>query len=214
MLVIMIRTVILYPLIILMIRLMGKKQLGELQPSELVTTILISNIATLSIEDPTVPMMLGVVPVLMIVSINVIMSVIMLKSPDFRRLVTGSPKVIISEGKIDRKQLAKLRYTIDDVLEAMREQGIFDIGEIRYAIVETTGKINFYKKTDGATDPPEVVIRDGAPVADGIRRSGLTERELGELLRADGTRQGDVFLLTVSKDGGYELIRKSGGERQ
>ena len=84
MLVIMIRTVILYPLIILMIRLMGKKQLGELQPSELVTTILISNIATLSIEDPTVPMMLGVVPVLMIVSINVIMSVIMLKSPDFR----------------------------------------------------------------------------------------------------------------------------------
>ncbi|MBP5605828.1 MAG: DUF421 domain-containing protein, partial [Ruminiclostridium sp.] len=78
MLVIMIRTVILYPLIILMIRLMGKKQLGELQPSELVTTILISNIATLSIEDPTVPMMLGVVPVLMIVSINVIMSVIML----------------------------------------------------------------------------------------------------------------------------------------
>ena len=214
MLVIMIRTVILYPLIILMIRLMGKKQLGELQPSELVTTILISNIATLSIEDPTVPMMLGVVPVLMIVSINVIMSVIMLKSPDFRRLVTGSPKVIISEGKIDRKQLAKLRYTIDDVLEAMREQGIFDIGEVRYAIVETTGKINFYKKTDGATDPPEVVIRDGAPVADGIRRSGLTERELGELLRAGGTRLGDVFLLTVSKDGGYELIRKSGGERQ
>ena len=214
MLVIMIRTVILYPLIILMIRLMGKKQLGELQPSELVTTILISNIATLSIEDPTVPMMLGVVPVLMIVSINVIMSVIMLKSPDFRRLVTGSPKVIISEGKIDRKQLAKLRYTIDDVLEAMREQGIFDIGEIRFAIVETTGKINFYKKTDGATDPPEVVIRDGAPVADGIRRSGLTERELGELLRAGGTRLGDVFLLTVSKDGGYELIRKSGGERQ
>ncbi len=214
MLVIMIRTVILYPLIILMIRLMGKKQLGELQPSELVTTILISNIATLSIEDPTVPMMLGVVPVLMIVSINVIMSVIMLKSPGFRCIVTGSPKVIISEGIIDRKQLAKLRYTIDDVLEAMREQGIFDITEVRYAIVETTGKINFYKKSDGANDPPEVVIRDGVRAADGVRRAGLTERELGELLRADGTRQGDVFLLTVSKDGGYELIRKSGGERQ
>lgn len=212
MLTIMIRTVILYTVIILMMRLMGKKQLGELQPSELVTTILVSNVATLSIEDPTIPMLIGIVPILMIVCIDVLMSVVMLKSPRFRSLVTGSPKIVISDGVIDRKQLTALRYTIDDLLEAMREQGIFDLTEVRYAIVETTGKINFYKKTDGDTDPPCVVIRDGMVEQSGMRMSGLTERTLNKILEDNGTDCGNVFLLTVSKGGSYDLIRKDTGK--
>ena len=212
MLIIMIRTVILYTVIILMMRLMGKKQLGELQPSELVTTILISNIATLSIEDPTIPMLIGIVPILMIVCIDVLMSVIMLKSPRFRRLVTGSPRVIISGGKIDRKELEKLRYTIDDVLEAMREQEIFDITEVRYAIVETTGKINFYKMSDGDTDPPCIVVKDGVIERSGAESSGLGEKRIREILKDNKTRLRDVFLMTVSGNGGYDLIRKETGK--
>lgn len=215
MLVIMIRTLILYPLIILLMRLMGKKQLGELQPSELVTTILISNIATLSIEDPTVPMLLGIVPMLMIVCLDVFMSVLMLKSPKLRDLVAGHPKVVISDGVIDKRQLEELRYTIDDLLEAMREDGIFDISEVQYAIVETTGKIHFFQKPASAeneepADPPSVVIKDGNIVEDGLERSGMTERTLEALLEGNEVTEKQVFLLTVSRGGDYTLIRKDG----
>ncbi|MBQ3842055.1 MAG: DUF421 domain-containing protein [Ruminiclostridium sp.] len=212
MLIIMIRTTILYTVIIAMMRLMGKKQLGELQPSELVTTILISNIATLSIEDPTIPMLIGIVPILMIVCIDVLMSVVMLKSPKFRRTVTGSPKIIISEGVIDRVELEKLRYTIDDVLEAMRGQSIFDISEVRYAIVETTGKINFFKKDDGATDPPCVVVKDGITEPDGMKSCGMDAKKLGRLLDKNGAKQNEVFLMTVSRDGQCTVIRKDTGK--
>ena len=214
MLIIMIRTVILYTVIIAAIRLMGKKQLGELQPSELVTTILISNIATLSIEDPTIPMLIGIVPVLMIVCIDVLMSVLMLKSPKFRRAVTGSPKIIISEGIIDRKELEKLRYTIDDVLEAMRAESIFDISEVRYAIVETTGKINFFKKTDGSTDPPCVVVKDGITEPDGMEACGLDEKRLKELLTSHGTEKDSVFLMTLGRDGKCTVIRRETGKEE
>lgn len=212
MLIMMIRTVILYAVIILMMKLMGKKQLGELQPSELVTTILISNIATLSIEDPTVPMLIGIVPILMIVCIDVLMSVIMLKSPRFRRLVTGSPRVIISDGKIDRNELERLRYTIDDVLEAMREQGIFDVTEVRYAIVETTGKINFFKMSDGESDPPCVVVKDGMIERSGVKISGMSEKKIREIVKDNKTTLHDVLLMTVTRGGGYDLIRKETGK--
>lgn len=212
MLIIMIRTVMLYAVIILMMRLMGKKQLGELQPSELVTTILVSNVATLSIEDPTIPMLIGLVPILMIVCIDVIMSVITLKNPRLRRLVTGSPKIIISDGVIDRRELEKLRYTIDDVLGAMREQSIFDITEVRYAIVETTGKINFFKKTDGKNDPPCVVIKDGIVEESGLKVSGMSGKAIKKLLDDNATGLDNVFLLTVKRGGDYDLIRKDAGK--
>ena len=212
MLVIMIRTVILYTVIILMMRLMGKKQLGELQPSELVTTILISNVATLSIEDPTIPMLIGIVPILMIVCIDVLMSVVTLKSPGLRGIVTGSPKVIISDGVIDRKELDRLRYTIDDVLAAMRGQSIFDISEVQYAVVETTGKINFFRKSDGNGDPPCVVIKDGIIDENGAKYAGMSAEAIKKLLDDNGTGLDNVFLLTAEKNGKYDLIRKDTGK--
>ena len=113
MLIVIIRSVLLYFIIVLSLRLMGKKQLAQLQPSELVTTILISNIATLSLEDLSVPMIYGVIPILMVVSMDVIMSHVMLKSTNIRRMVTGTPQIIISDGKIDQQVMKRLRYTID-----------------------------------------------------------------------------------------------------
>ena len=115
MLIITIRTVILYFLIVFSLRLMGKKQLGELQPSELVTTIMISNIATLALEDASTPMLMGVVPILMIVSLDVIMSGVLLKSTKMRKAFSGTARVIISDGVIDQKEMKNLRYTIDDL---------------------------------------------------------------------------------------------------
>lgn len=213
MLTIIIRSVILFILVIASLRLMGKKQLGELQPSELVTTILISNIATLSLEDPSMPMILGIVPILMIVSIDVLMSGIMMKSVRFRKLVTGSPRVIVSNGIIDQKELKNLRYTIDDVLEAMRDSDIFDITDVRYAIVETTGKINFFRKEDGKTDPPGVIIKDGMLIEEGLAKTGLGKKWLEDILKKRNTEQKSVFLLTACGDGSYTIILKDGKSR-
>lgn len=208
MLTIIIRSVILFSLVIAALRLMGKKQLGELQPSELVTTILISNIATLSLEDPSMPMILGIVPILMIVCIDVLMSGIMMKSVRFRKLVTGSPRVIISDGKIDQKEMRNLRYTIDDVLEAMRDSEIFDLNHVRYAIVETTGKINFFRKDEGKTDPPGVIIKDGILIEEGLVKAGLGRKWLEDTLKRRNTEQKSVFLLTACGDGSYTMILK------
>ncbi len=213
MLTIIIRSVILFILVIAALRLMGKKQLGELQPSELVTTILISNIATLSLEDQSIPMIIGIVPILMIVCIDVFMSGIMLKSVRFRKLVTGSPRVIITDGVIDQKELKNLRYTIDDVLEAMRDSDIFDITHVRYAIVETTGKINFFRKDEGKTDPPGVIIKDGLLIEEGLVKAGLGKEWLYDTLKRRNAEQKSVFLLTACGDGSYTMILKEGKNR-
>lgn len=209
MLIITIRTVILYLLIVFSLRLMGKKQLGELQPSELVTTIMISNIATLALEDSSTPMLMGVVPILMIGSLDVIMSGILLKSTAVRKAVSGTARVIIANGQIDQKELKNLRYTIDDVVEAMREQGIFDISQVQYAIVETTGKINFMQKDDPPQDPPEIIIRDGEINKDGLRRTRLGEGWVKQILKENNTEISNVFIMSADSNGCYQIVNKT-----
>lgn len=208
MLIITIRTILLYLLIVFSLRLMGKKQLGELQPSELVTTIMVSNIATLALEEVSVPMLMGVVPILMIVSLDVIMSGITLKSLRIRRLVSGSARVIISDGVIDQKEMKNLRYTIDDVTEAMREQGIFDISQVQYAIVETNGKINFLQKESPPKNPPEIIVKDGKINTDGLSRTNLGEGWVKKILKENGTEISSVFIMSADSDGKYQILVK------
>ena len=112
-----IRVLIIYALIILSLRLMGKRQIGQLQPSELVVTILVSNIATMAIEDSNVPLIGGIIPILTLVSFDVLISAMTLRYKKMRRIVSGTPRVIIRDGKIDQKQLKELRFTIDDMME-------------------------------------------------------------------------------------------------
>ena len=224
--VILIRACILYIMIAFSLRLMGKRQLGELQPSELVVTILISNIASIPVEDASVPMIMGIIPILTLVCLDVIVSSIMLKSPRFRKFFIGSPRIIISEGVIQQKEMTRLRYTVDDLVEAMREQQIFDISEVYYAIVETTGKINFLQKTDyqnatksnvscgGSTsDPPSVIIRDGISDPEQLGLLGLGMGWLKEKLRENNISQKDVFLMTADKNGKITLIPRERGKK-
>lgn len=221
--IVLIRAVILYIIITFSLRLMGKRQLGELQPSELVVTILISNIASIPVEDSSLPMIMGIVPILTLVCLDVIMSGIMLKSAKFRKLMIGSPRIIISEGDILQKEMKRLRYTVDDLTEAMREQQIFDITQIHYAIVETTGKINFLLKKDyqpaerqdvkagGSTeDPPSVIIRDGIADNEQLRLLGLGEQWLTKTLRENNVGIKGVFLMTADRNGKHTIVKKAG----
>lgn len=222
--VVLIRACILYVIITFSLRLMGKRQLGELQPSELVVTILISNIASVPVEDSSMPMLMGVVPILTLVCLDVIMSSIMLRSAAFRRLMIGSPRVIMSEGVIMQKEMKRLRYTVDDLVEAMREEQIFDLNEIWYAIVETTGKIHFLKKKDyqsaekadigcgGSTvDPPAVIIRDGHEDQEQMKLMGLSMGWLKEQLREQRLSVTDVFLMTADRNGQSTIIQRQRG---
>lgn len=218
MLVVFIRAVLLYIVVVFAIRLMGKRQLGELQPSEFVITILISNIATLPIENAGVPMLMGVVPILTLVCLDVIMSAVTLKSRKLRRIISGSPKIIISDGTLDQKQLKELRYTADDVLEALRSQGIFDISEVQYAVIETTGAVSAYLKSSKqplngedvtvADDPPQVVIDDGDVIKRSLKFLGLSDRWLSKTLNDEQVSRHEVFLMTARSDGSFKIIKK------
>ncbi len=222
--IVLIRACILYVVITFSLRLMGKRQLGELQPSELVVTILISNIASIPVEDSSMPLLMGLVPIFTLVCLDVIVSQVMLNSPKFRKLIIGSPRIIVSEGVIRQTEMRRLRYTVDDLVEAMREQQIFDIGEVYYAIVETTGKINFMQKSDyqaarrmdidkgGSTDdPPAVIIRDGIEDPEQLNLLGLGKGWLNEKLRENNVAAKDIFLMMADKNGSINLIRKTGG---
>lgn len=223
--IVLIRAVFLYIVITFSLRLMGKRQLGELQPSELVVTILISNIAAIPVEDSSIPMIVGIVPILTLVCLDVIMSGIMLKSNFVRKLMIGSPRIIISDGEILQKEMKRLRYTVDDLMEAMREQQIFDISQVHYAIVETTGKINFLLKKDyqpaekqdvncgGSTqNPPSVIVRDGVSDKQQLRLLDLSEQWLKKTLQAKGLREKNVFLMTADRNGKATIIEKERSE--
>ncbi|MBQ7981655.1 MAG: DUF421 domain-containing protein, partial [Oscillospiraceae bacterium] len=153
---------------------MGKRQIGELQPSELAVTILISNIATLPVEDTGIPLLTGIIPIITLASLDVIMSWLAIKSRGVRRVMSGTPAIIIQDGKLDQKQMREIRFTIDDLMESLRGQGIFDISQVQFAMVETTGNLSVYQKYQyrnvtnsdmelkgKSINPPEVVIADG-----------------------------------------------------
>lgn len=141
-----IRTFILYIVVIFSVRFMGKRQIGQMQPTELVITMLISNIATMALEDQDVPLITGIVPILFLVSFDVIISVFTMKYSGFRKFVSGSPQIVINKGVLDTEKLKALRMSQDDLIEALRGIEIFNIDEVQFAVVETNGQISAYQK--------------------------------------------------------------------
>ena len=209
MLIIILRALILYFVVVFTLRLMGKKQLGELQPSELVTTIMVSNIATISLENPSASMVAGIIPILAIACFDVFMSAATLRRTRMRKIVTGSPRVIILNGVINQAELRELRYTPDDLFEAMHDGGLFDLSEIEFAVVETTGKINFCVKGDCAGDvrPPAAVIKDGVVDEAELGRCGYGRGWVAAALCADNIAMAQVYLMLVRGKDDYDVVR-------
>ena len=137
-----IRAIILYATAILLIRLMGKRQIGELQPSELVITMLISEVASLPMQDNTIPMFNAIVALFILVSLEILSSALSLRFHKIRTVMQGHPVIIIRNGKIDIDALKKLRISINDLLSALRQKDVFEISQVSYAIFETNGKIS------------------------------------------------------------------------
>lgn len=219
MLVSFLRTLILYIVVIFGMRIMGKRQLGQLQPSELVITILISNIATLPIENSDVPLILGIIPILTLMCFEVILSVLTLKSIRFRRLIWGNTKILIQDGKIKQQELAGLRYSVDDLMEQLRTNGIFDLREVEFALTETTGQLSICKKTScetlnpktagirvTETPPPSIVISDRKVLSEGMKNCMLSQKELDRILKKEGYKPEEVFLMTCTPQKDYYIV--------
>lgn len=143
-----IRTTLLYLLVILVVRLMGKRQVGELQPYELVMTIMIADLAALPMQDSRLPLLLGVIPIVTLLIINVLITELQIKSPWLRNFIDGTPCVLICNGEINLSAIKKQRLTLDDVLQQLREGGFLNISEIQYAILENNGQLSIIPKND------------------------------------------------------------------
>lgn len=206
------RTVILYLCVVVALRIMGKRQLGELQPSELVIALMISDLAAIPIESDEIPIIRGILPVFTLVLIEFIFSVLIMKSEFFRKLITGTPTKIISDGDFDEKQLKKLRITFDDVMEQLRLAGYTSLSEIDSAIIETNGQLSIIPKessrpvvcgdldiTPKQTHLPYTLISDGKLRKNNLESSGISEKWLKDRLKKYNiTDYSQVTFLSVT----------------
>ena len=200
-------TIIIYIILNIMLKIMGKRQIGELEVNELVSTLLISEIAALPISDTSIPLVPSVIPILFIASSEVIVSVIKNKSKTIKRLVEGEPSYIIYKGRLKQNILAENRISINEVLTEMRTQGIGDLGDVRYAILEQNGKISFIKESESPNIATTLVI-DTNPDLKNIKEAGLDMEWLCERLNERKIKLNEIFLMTVNEDGKITLIRK------
>ena len=145
---VLIRTAILYLLVIITMRLMGKKQIGQLEPFELAITIMISELAALPMQDTRIPLIHGVIPILTLLRLQTIVSLLQLKSIKMRALINGTPSVLIKNGQLDIKELKSQKFNINDLMEELRIKGYYNIEDIEYAILETSGQISIISKTE------------------------------------------------------------------
>ena len=216
MLILVIRTVILYFTVIIALRIMGKRQLGELQPSELVVAIMISDLASVPMQSIDIPLLAGIIPVFTLIVAEVIMSFISMHSKTVRKLLAGTPSIVIYKGKIKTDELKKIRFNISDLMEELRVNGYHNIEDVDTAIVETGGKLSIIPKdcarevtvedlnikrpkSDGL---PFVVITEGRFENEEVLRSGFTEAELKARLAKKGVSKiGDILVASIDRNG-------------
>lgn len=216
------RTILLYIVILASVRLMGKRQISELQTSELVVTLLISDIAAIPMQNTGQPLASGFIPIGVLVMCEIAVSVFMLKSGKFRRLVCGKPIVLIQNGQVDQKEMSRLRLSIEDLFEELREKDVFSIRDVEWAIMETNGKMSIVKKPDADTptnrllglSPPDtgmevVVISDGEFSDASLQLCGKNRIWAQSVLEKMGLSAGEVFIMTADMQGGYAVIPKS-----
>lgn len=220
-----IRSVILYFTVILSLRLMGKRQIGELQPGELVVTIMISECAAAPIQDLDRPALNGIIAIFCLVILEVLLSVATLKLPWARRMLDGSPTLIIKNGVIDQKAMKALRLTIDDINESLRQQGVFDIREVAFALVETGGKLSVKKKSikDQPTAEmlglsplpdklPVTVVGDGSTNKASLQICGISEQQLEKIIAKKKLKKQEIFLMLFDGDKDTYFVKKQNAD--
>ncbi|MFI3324635.1 MAG: DUF421 domain-containing protein [Clostridia bacterium] len=216
-----IRTIIVYVVIMLAVRIMGKRQISQLQTNELVVTLLISDLAVIPMQDSGQPLTSGLIPILLLISLELLVSIVMVKSQKFRGLLCGKPVFIVKDGEILQKELQNLRMSVEDVFEQLRLNDVFSVDEVRYAIVETNGNLSIVKK-DNFENPRNmdlninienepihlVVISDGEICKSSLRICNKDKTWIDEILDKKGLDISDVFIMTANELGRYNIVER------
>ena len=204
------RTIILYTLLIAVIRLMGKRQIGEMEPSEFVVTMLVANLAAIPMQDEGIPLFSGFVPIVTVLAMELVMSALSLKSMFFRRMLCGKPVILIENGKIMQENLRKTRVTLDELSGHLREKDVLDIEAVQYAILETNGNLSVFpypkERPASAKDAgiqakpqylPLTLISDGKVLTDNLAKAGKSLSWVEKILKERQADISDTYLLTL-----------------
>jgi len=219
-----IRTLILYLVIIVGIRMMGKHQVGELEPSELVLSLIIADLAAVPMQDYGIPLITGLLPILALLCLTMIFSILTMKSVTFRTLLCGRPSIIIRNGLVDQREMARNRLTVDELLEELRTKGYLDPSAVKYAVLETNGQLSILPFADQKpptarqldVEVPEcslplVLISDGKLLEHNLAALGRDRTWLNKQLTRRNCRDiRRVFLLLADDAGQFYLVRKDG----
>lgn len=217
-----VRTLLSYSIVIFALRVLGKRQVGELQPSELVVAIMISDIASIPLGDPSLPISSGIVPILTLMFAEISLALVSLKVPKIRKILTGSPAVIIKKGVICRDEMKKNRYNLEDLAEGLRMKDCFSPDDVYMAVLETNGSLSVILKSDarppttkelGIDAPqeslPHVIIADGKKYAEHMQEAGVNQGWLDKILKENKVHnEKEVFLLTVDEQKNIFLQKK------
>ncbi|MBU5626991.1 DUF421 domain-containing protein [Oscillibacter sp. MSJ-2] len=217
------RTVILYLMIMLGLRLTGKRQIGQLEPAELALTMMISDLATVPMQDFGIPLLAGVIPILTLLALSTLFSYCSLKSLRFRAFVCGTPAILIEDGRICQDVLRKNRFTLDELIEELRGQGIGDLSTVKYAILENSGQLSVLPYPANAPVTPRdmgitpasratlpvILINDGRVMTTNLNACGKSANWLHKELKKHKLRNpSQVFLLTLDQEGTVCCIPK------
>ncbi len=217
------RTILLYVILMVGIRVMGKRQIGELEPIELVLMLLISDLAAVPMQDFGIPLLNGVVPIITLLSLSMLLSFFSMQSVRFHRLVCGNPTTLIKDGVIQQAAMRRNRFTLDELIDELRAQGVTDLETVKYAVLETNGQLSvlLYPADSPATPRqlgknvkddlslPTVLINDGHVMKNGLKDKGLDLAWLERTARAHGFRGiHEILLLTVDGTGKVLCVGK------
>ena len=206
------RTVILYLILVAVIRLMGKRQIGQMEASEFVVTMLVANLAAIPMQDEAIPIFSGIVPILTVMGVEMLLSVLCMRSIRLRKFLCGKPVILIENGRLLQKNLQKTRVTIDELTELLREKDVLDLKTVQFAILETSGKVSVfpYPKDRPATAKdagiqakpqylPVTIISDGVLLQQNLHISGKDVSWVQKVLKERHATLQETFLLTVDK---------------
>lgn len=221
-----IRTIILYIVVTLAIRIMGKRQIGDMQPNELVVTLLISEIAAIPLQDTEQPVFIGFVAIFVLVFLEIIISILAMKSFSVRKLLNGKSVVVIKNGVIDQRAMSSVRMTVIDLIEQLRGQDVFNIEDVAFAVLEVNGNLSVLLKKDAQTvtvkdinlnlpddSLPLPVISDGKIIYESLRALDVSTQKLNKILKHKCTSVKQVFLMTLDRDGNHSIIKKGSADK-
>lgn len=215
------RTIILYIIVTIAIRVMGKRQIGDMQPNELVITLLISEIAAIPLQDSQQPISVGAAAIFVLIFLEIIISILSMKSFFVRKILNGKSVVIIKNGVIDQQAMRDVRMTVVDLIELLRDKDVFNVGDVAFAVLEVNGNLSVLLKKDAQTITPKdiqlklpdcslplPVISDGKIIYESLKALQTTPDKLYKMLKHHKTDIKQIFLMTLDRDGNHNIIDK------